>query len=484
MRTTFAGTLPIICVLIGSICFAEEQRSSNVTKVTCDVDPGWESFRSRLLPDERILVRQNFGYQESNFAGGKSAGEIGGLICRDHARAYYAKEIAPKTLDDPLSASGTFTVLDAGGSSAAMIGWFNQEKSQGWRTPHSLCFRIDGNGGKYWIFYEYGTQEWGTNGGGAFEGPRYQTTPTPPYKSDGTVHRWELKYDPQRADGKGLITFRCDEETWHIPMLEGHRQQGATFDRFGIWNQQTAGNHLRVYVDDLVVDGESESFDEDPGWIRDANPVEFRQRVIRPFHDLGYSATNYAGGAPGEIGGIMFRDEAPAYYADHVGPFTFDDELFASGKMVLRSAGADSGVLLGWFGDQAKKNKKTPQHLEPQSDLLGVAIEGPSRIGHFFRPAYSTSQQNYRDPTLEATPRQRPVLRPDGTVHNWSIHYDPEQADGRGKITITLDGEEHYLELEAGHRAENAFLDRFGFFDMQTGGHHVEVFVDDLRYSK
>lgn len=484
MVSIFCRISAAFLLTMGFVSHADETLPIRVTRATFDADPGWESFRSRLLPEERILVQQDFGYQPTNHAGGRHSGEIGGLICRDNARSYYAMEIIPKTLDDRFRASGKFTVTDAEGASAAIIGWFNHEKSQGWRTPHSLCFRADGNGGKYWVFYEYGTSQWGTRGGGAFEGERYQTTPTPPYKSDGTVHDWELSYDPTGAEGHGLITFRCDGETWTLPLLEKHRAQGAAFDRFGIWNQQTAGNHMKIYLDDLVIDGESESFDKDPGWIRDTNPVAFRQRVIRPYHDLGYSATSYAGGDDGEIGGIMFRDEAPAFYADHVGPFTLDDELFASGKVVLRSAGADSGVLIGWFGEQSKKEQQTPDYDKSQANLLGIVIEGPSRIGHFFRPAYSTSERSYSAPTLEGTPRQRPVLRPDDTVHNWSIHYDPAGAKGRGKITITLDEERHFLELEEGYRAENAVLDRFGFFNMQKGGHHVEIYMDDLSYSK
>ncbi len=68
-----------------------------------------------------------------------------------------------------------------------MIGWFNENR-RGWRTPNSLAFRIDGNGGKFWMFYEYGTRNWRTGGGGAFEGEQYQTTPTPPFPADGKPH--------------------------------------------------------------------------------------------------------------------------------------------------------------------------------------------------------------------------------------------------------------------------------------------------------
>ena len=164
--------------------------------------------------------------------------------------------------------------------------------------------------------------------------------------------------------------------------------------------------------------------------------------------------------------------------------FTLDDELHASGKFTLRSAGADSGVLVCFFDSNSKKNKDIPHHDQPETNLLGILSEGPSRIGHIFRPAYSTSTGAWRCPTFEGTPRQRPVLRPDDAVHDWELHYEPEAAQDRGKITLTFDGQPHYLVLEEGHRAQNATFDRFGIFVLQSGGHHAEIYLDDLSYSK
>ncbi len=473
-----------VTVVVGIVNRLVGAEPGHQASANFDTDPGWESFRSQLLPAGRPVVRQNFGYRSSNFAGGSRPGEAGGIIHRAYPRATYAKKISPKTLEDRLSASGTFAVTRAGGGSGVLVGWFNQEKSQGWRTPSSLAMRLDGNGGKYWVFCEYGTQQWGTNGVGAFEGERYQTTPTPPYLANGTVHQWEMTYDPEGADGRGLVTFRCDNQTWEFPLLDGHRQQGATFDRFGIWNQQTAGDPLEVYLDDVVIDGAGESFDTDPGWHTDGNPVTFAQRVIRPYHNFGHNMTDYAGGQQGEIGGILFRDEKPAYYADPVGPFSLEHELLASGKVMLRSAGADSAAMLGWFGADAKRYKDLPEHEQRQTDLLGIMVEGPSRIGHYFRPAYSTSKGHGEAPTHEGTEQERPRIEPNGKIHHWSLHYQPDEANGRGRITVTFDGQPHYLDLQEGLRAEGATLDRFGLFNIQSGGHHVELYVDDLRYSK
>ena len=52
-----------------------------------------------------------------------------------------------------LSSSGRFAVHRDESSTGTLFGWFNDKESRGWRTAHSLCFRIDGNGGKFWVFF-------------------------------------------------------------------------------------------------------------------------------------------------------------------------------------------------------------------------------------------------------------------------------------------------------------------------------------------
>ncbi len=39
------------------------------------------------------------------------------------------------------------------------------------------------------------------------------------------------------------------------------------------------------------------------------------------------------------------------------------------------------------------------------------------------------------------------------------------------------------MDLAPGDRAEGATFDRFGIFNMQSGGHAVEIYLDDLEYS-
>ncbi len=452
---------------------------------TFDADPGWEGFRNRLLPATLPITRQHFGYQPGQRAGGARPGEIGGAIERSIVPAYYGMRIAPRSLEDKLSASGKFVVPAAEGGSGAMIGWFN-ETSRGWRTPNSLAMRIDGNGGKYWLFYEYGTRNWKTGGGGAFEGEQYQKTPTPPFKTGDTVHHFSLDYDPAGADGRGLLTFRVDDRTYRAELAEGHRADGAAFNRFGIWNVQTPGDPLEVYLDDLVIDGRRESFDDDPDWDAFDNHVEFAERVIRPYHDFGFSNTAHCGGPASEVGGIVFRDEQPAYYGAPTEMLTLDDELVASGKLAFLKAGSDSGVFLGWFNSADKRKHDTPEYVTRQKNYLAVLIEGPSRVGHYFRPSYGALDGAGRTAAGEGGQGQPgwPVIRPDGKVHDWRLQYRPKVAAGSGQIELALDGEAHTLDLTPAHRAIGATFDRFGLFNLQAGGHHVEVYIDDVRYTR
>jgi hypothetical protein len=446
-------------------------------KANFDHDPQWDGHRNRLLPDQPPRVRQSFGMRTSNRAGGKSRGEVGGWIQRSIAPAWFAKQIPEKTFNDKLTASGTFAVTHAEGGSGMLFGWFN-DKSRGWRTPNSLAFRIDGNGGKYWVFYEYGTQHWLTGGGGCFEGERYQTTSTKPFADDGTVHHWSLSYDPAANDGGGEMVFVLDGKEYRRPLEPGHKTDGATFNRFGMFNQQITGDGLEVYFANLVVDGEALDLAKAEDWSRVNHERQYADRALRPLHDFGISPTSNAGGtSKGEIGGIVWRDERPAYYADKVGPLSLDHRLRASGKLAFAGAGSDSAVYIGWFDSESKRNKTTPEHVEPQKNVLGIIIEGPSRIGHYFRPGYWTSNG------AGGAAESGPIIRPDGQSHAWSIDYDPAANDGSGRITVQFDGKEQTIDLRPGHKKSGATFDRFGILNCQSGGHYVEVYLDDLEYT-
>ncbi len=461
----------VLAAMVIQTAHAQSLREPNL-----GVDPGWEGYRNRLLPAERMLTRQDFGYHATQHAGGDAAGEIGGWVQRSLTPANYAIKLPRElSLDDHLVASGKMAVSENSGASGVLIGWFHRT-SRSWRTTNSLAFRADGNGDTYWLFVEYGTRNGRTGGIGAFEGERYQTTKTKPFPADGATHSWHLEYDPDGNDGAGSVEFRIDDRTYEFGVRPEDRKDGALFDRFGIWNQETTGDGMRIWLDDLVINGTKHSFDDNPQWEAFGNRTEFSEDVVRPFHDFGFVAPT-EDGANGSIGGIIWRDERPSYYADRVGPMSLDNELYAEGTVRFVASGPDSAIYLGWFDSETKQNKVQPEYETRQQNYLGVLLEGPSRVGHYFRPGYGTKTGDGSN-----APRG-PVLPVDNTRHKWTLSYDPHAANERGVITVTLDDEQVSLELGEGDREQGATFDRFGLFNIQSGGWHVKTYLDDLRYS-
>src|SRR5688572_9003149 len=279
----------------------------------------WEGYRNRLVPDPPPMTKQDFGYRD---------GRIGGWIQRSTTPAWYAKAIRPVTLEHRLTASGKFAVVRNMGGSGVLFGWFNSQ-SRGWRMPNSLVIRLDGNGTNYWVVFEYGTHSWLTGGGATYEG-RYQTTKTKPFAADGSSHTWRFDYRPLT----GEIELILDGKSYVAQMPPEHREDGAIFDRFGIVNQQLSGDGMEVYFDDLEVDDQKYSFSVDPQWEGKGNQIEFRDRVRRPFHDFGHSPTR-------QLGGIIWRDEQPAFYGAPIGPFSLKDKFYASGTIRFAGAGSD-----------------------------------------------------------------------------------------------------------------------------------------------
>ena len=72
-----------------------------------------------------------------------------------------------------------------------------------------------------------------------------------------------------------------------------------------------------------------------------------------------------------------------------------------------------------------------------------------------------------------------PIIRPDGRVHQWSIHYLPKS----GTINVRLDDDTATMTISPAHRQQDASFDRFGLFNVQVGGHFVDIALDDLTYT-
>jgi len=448
---------------------------------TFDRDPGWEGHNNRIALKNVPTVTQNFGYSSTHFAG-KAAGEMGGQVWRSTTPAFYAARIPARTLNDSLAASGTFVITAPSGSAGCFFGWFDSTKlPSGGRPIGSLGLNINCEkaGGQLAVRLIASSNK----ACGTFITP---FTPGPthglhtPLKK-GIRFTWALRYDPAANNGNGRFQFSIrrldgpledwEGKTFSVDVPPQVRKDGATFDHFGLVNGGKSGGPMSIYFDDVEYDETKEDFSRDPGWNASGNRATFKEPEPSGAHHFGFSAhTNHAGGRPGEIGGAFWRTEKNfGYYADRVGPFTLEDRLEASGKVMLAIGAPDSAVCFGWFSGQRQSVDKPFD----SANFLGVAIGGPTRVGHYFRPMCVTAKGTRRRAAAG------PLLVP-GQVCEWSVRFDPA---GTGSLRVTLGGESVTLDLKRGDKQEGARLDRFGLVTSRPGGGLVKIWFDDLRYT-
>ena len=96
------GTAAILGI-VSSVC-AFEAGEIILKRENFDKDPNWEGFNNRVIPKHSKVVKQDFGYSQTNRAG-RASGEIGGQVQRSTTPAYCAGRISPKTLNDPVPPS-------------------------------------------------------------------------------------------------------------------------------------------------------------------------------------------------------------------------------------------------------------------------------------------------------------------------------------------------------------------------------------------
>src|SRR6266545_4804878 len=101
--------IALFLTLAAGLSGAADQPKTVLKTEHFDSDPGWEGFNNRVEPERVPTVKQDFGYSPTNFAA-KEKGELGGRVTRATRPAYYADKVAGKTLNDKLTASGTFAL--------------------------------------------------------------------------------------------------------------------------------------------------------------------------------------------------------------------------------------------------------------------------------------------------------------------------------------------------------------------------------------
>jgi len=498
-KTSFLCPTLLVALALSATGGADDQpKETSLQAESFEKDPGWEGHNNRIVPERVPTVTQDFGYSHTSFAS-TAAGELGGRVMRAAEPALYADKIAPVTLDDKLSASGSFALTKTNPGGGIFFGFLRGEQpGAGGRPISSLGINLDceRSGGRLAVRLITGRNQ----SCGTFVTPfipgKFRPTPI---RNDGTRYQWTLDYDPAGAGGRGRFqfTFRGgaskpgefsdtdipeahkqearrrfpDVTTFTVDLPEGYRQQGTTFDHFGLMNMTKPGGWMTIYFADLKCQGRALDLSQDPHWDAALNRTTYQSRDVAGAHNFGFSATNHAGGEPGEIGGTFWRSGKYAWYANRVGPLTLDDRLEASGKVVLEAGGPDSDMFFGWFNSE---NKSEPP--VEAGHFLGVHIGGPTRVGHYFHPWLTTATGT------RSRAESGPVLTP-GKPYNWSLVYDPAANDGNGSITVTLGDESVTLALKKGIKAQGARFDRFGVFTSNIGGQIVKVYLDDLNYT-
>ena len=289
-----------------------------------------------------------------------------------------------------------------------------------------------------------------------------------------------LVYDDYKNE-KGLITLQFEGgPVWHYWMPDYHRNAPVILNRFGIFNFQLHHDAIEFYVSDLVVSGQKIDLSQDPGWEGRGNRVTF---VQREFHrqDFGYSATNWAGKAIGEIGGLFYRtegnDPGHGYYADDIGKLTLEDPFAFSGSICFVNGGTDAGMFFGYFNAAEKmKEFSDPRAANPLKATMGIQVAGPTRVGYWFSALCSPTEPTY-------SLKNGPVFLPTQERRSFKVTYDPKANDNVGRMTVTLDDETFHLDLKPKQRKAGATFDRFGIMNTRKGGKYVTIYFDDMEYT-
>jgi hypothetical protein len=220
-------------------------------------DPRWEASGNRRTYETRnVRPRFDFGFTPTHHAGGKAAGELGGLFFRGDCRyrerlAAYGDRLSPLTLERPLRASGKVTLRRGVSDSTTLIGFYHSahslsvNPSQQFSTPKDfLGAAIEGPSSEGFYFYPVHRSHHGDPSSGMGANPRR-------IYPDSATHDWTIDYDPAGAGGHGRITVTLDGQAVSRDLAPGDKAKGSQFDRFGLVTPWIDGNGQDVYFDDL-----------------------------------------------------------------------------------------------------------------------------------------------------------------------------------------------------------------------------------------
>src|SRR5207248_2931399 len=200
------------------------------------------------------------------------------------------KKLPRRTFADPLTASGTLACT--GRKFHVLVGLFNANTLNEWRTPNTIALRLSGRGDVFYAWVEYATARWRAGGDSPRSFPTERDARTgrkrlKGFPARGAVHKWSLTYDPKGNKGGGIITATIGDQTAVCHLAEGHKADGATFNRFGLLTVMKHAHHGgEVWLGDVAVNWKKEDFGKDPGWEGLNNRRTYVSADVRPRFDF------------------------------------------------------------------------------------------------------------------------------------------------------------------------------------------------------
>ena len=438
-------------------------------------DPNWQSASNRPDPTIACTTRAfDFGYSATANAGG-TQGEIGGTFADSQQyRAYYGVNLVNfKTFGDTLTASGKLDI-PASSNGNVLIGWYDAAHSVGWPTSDFIGFRINGSGASAKAILEFGSDKGMTNSGRAL----------PSTLKLKTKYTWQLSYTPSSSGGTVKLTI--DNKSVSDSLTTAQKADGADFNHFGFLSYQAPGGSLQAFMDDLTINGTVYGFDKDPLWDAANNKLPNANDCWVPNRqDFGFSNTHNAGGiANGEAGGFIFRSLKKASYGDTTNSMSLKNSLYATARVNLVNATANSDFYLGWYNDGFSKSSATTA-----ASFVGAHITGPSATGPRIYPELIGGAKN----KATADPAKSPIMMPLNIPRNIWVCYQPNfDAAGNGKLSLGIEADSIHnitakstsflVDKSVISKAIN--LDRFGIRTNQgTPAGSAVFYMDDLSYT-
>ena len=385
------------------------------------------------------------------------------------------------TLDDKLSASGTFALTKTTAGRRHLLRLLPGRAARRGRPPHRLAGpghglraqrRPIGRAAHHRPEPESAARSSRRSSPASFVPRRSATTARATSGRSTTI--------PQAAGGRGQFTFTLrgdahkpgefskadlpeshkeearrrfpNTTTFTVDLPDGYRKQGTTFDHFGLMNMMKPGGSMSDLLRRPALPRpQPRTSRRTRSGTPPATAPRTRRRTSAGRTTSVSAPRNHAGGKAGEVGGTFWRSGKYAYYADKVGPLTLDDRLEASGKVVLKVGAPGLGHVPRLVQQRQQGRSRRPR------PGISSASTSAGRRG-----SATTSTPRLRPPRgPRAQAAAGPVLTP-GKVYDWSLVYDPAAEGGNGAITVTLGKESVTLALKKGIKAQGARFDRFG----------------------